>query len=157
MDDHDVVDDRHDLDYPYIIDGRVADGDELTGDERVGGEGIVVCGRRVAECAEGSNIDQRTLERSTSAVFGDSASGGGESFGDSAWSSPGDDVRTSSSGVFQLFLRGGHINFDTITNFKFAFVSLLIQAFGGGTANVVPIVAGKSVECCSGSGNVLGV
>ena len=107
LDDHDVVDDRHDLDYPYIIDGGVADGDELTGDERVGGEGIVVCGRRVAECAEGSDVDQRALERSTSAVFGDSASGWGESFGDSAWSSPGDDVRTSSSGVFQLFCVGG--------------------------------------------------
>ena len=106
--------------------GGVADGDELTGDERVGGEGIVVCGRRVAECAEGSDIDQRTLERSTSTVFGDSASGWGESFGDSAWSSPGDDARTSSSGVFQLFLRGRHTCLDTITNLKFAFVSLLI-------------------------------
>jgi len=98
----------------------------LTGDEWVGGEGIVVGRRGVASRAEWSNIDQGALERSTSTVFGDSVGGGGESFGDSAWSSPGDDVRTSSSGVFQLFLRGRHTCFDTITNLKFAFVSLLI-------------------------------
>jgi hypothetical protein len=100
----------------------------LTGDEWVGGEGIVVGRRGVASRAEWSNIDQGTLERSTSTVFGDSVGGGGEPFGDSAWSSPGDDVRPSSSGVFQLFLflRGRHACFGTITNLKFAFVSLLI-------------------------------
>ena len=150
VDDHDVVDDRHDLDYPYIIDGRVADGDELTGDERVGGEGIVVCGWRVAECAEGSDIDQRTLERSTSTVFGDSVSGWGESFGDSTWSSPGDDVRTSSSGDFQLFLRGRDVYFDSIANLIFTFVALLVQTFSRGLPYIIAVVRGQCVESSGG-------
>ena len=82
-------------------------------DER---EQVVVRGGSGLRRAIGMDVDKGALESAVRTVFGHLVGGGGESLGDGAGSTPGDDVFCLASRFIHLFGGGGNVYLDFVAN-----------------------------------------